>query len=375
VAYLWTFWRVLTASVVLSAGVLVACSAHAATVGYLFLAAVPVADQSVEVRQQGMRTALEAVLIKVTGLGDAASRPQTQALLANAAPLVDQYRYISRPGANGVKKLYLAVQFDEQAVQQGLRKYSVQAWGQERPQVLVVLAGKALKQSFLLGEKNAGKDVAAARQAIKAMAARRGLPVKLPVLDAFDSANVAFADVWAGNYDPLPGVARRYQSNVVLVGQALTKNGSVWQVRWTLLEQGQSVDTWLSPQGTLAKAAGSGVQGLTDRLVARFFAAPALNVPSQAIAPIAAPTAANGDLIVDVLGVSSLQAYADVVTYLQGLSLVTQLNVVTVDGDRLRCGLQLQGSPRQLQQAIALTRQLTPLPAGADAALVYRVAE
>lgn len=362
------YFRGVLCAVVLASALLMAFFARAATVDYLFLAAVPVVDQSPDVRTAGIRTALEAVLIKVTGLGDAATSARTQPLFADAAGLVDQYRYVKRPGPDGLDKLYLAVQFDEPAVQRALRQQRVRIWGKERPQVLVVLAAKAVDQPFLVSAKGTETAVVQARNALKAAAARRGVPLLMPALDAFDEANFDFADIWRGSYTGLPAVAKRYAANLVLAGQALTKNGTVWQTRWTLLDNGQTVDTWLSPQGTLARVASSGVQDLTDRLVARFFAAP--KVPLQAIAP-----SANGDLLVDVVGVDSLQAYAAVVKYLQGLSLVKQLNVVAVDGDRLRCGVQLQGSPRQLQQAIALDNRLIALPADTDTALLYRVNE
>lgn len=325
---------------------------RAAAVGGIHEAAVPVPDQSREAREAAFRTALQEVLVKVTGSRAAPAAPTLAGLLDTPSRYLASYRYeqetaVSEDGGAAEQRLLLHARFDSQAIARLVREAGLPLWGDERPITLVWLAVEDGRQRGLVGADD-GAFTDAARKGLLATAAARGLPVVLPLLDAEDRTALAFADVWGGFEDRLLAASARYGADAVLAGSLHRAGGDSWAARWLLLEGGQ-VHRWQAQPGVLDTALAAGVDVLADSYAARF----ALR-----------PRGEGGDLSVDmaVTGIAGLPAYARVLDYLGKLTPVRGVQVLGVSGNTLKLALVLRGDVQQLEQAISLGRLLKPEP-------------
>ena len=108
----------------------------------LYQATVPVADESVSKRSPAIKQALIQVLVKLTGDRNIRDSSDIAPLIERPERFVQQFRYrqVEDQEEQNVQSTELLVQFDENALNEGLRGYGLTIWGQERPSVLVWLA-------------------------------------------------------------------------------------------------------------------------------------------------------------------------------------------------------------------------------------------
>lgn len=300
-------FRCLRSMLALLPALLVVASAQAVTVPDLYDTAQPV-DGS---RDAAFAEALNTVLVRVSGQRDAALR---------VGPVSDPRKYVQRFGftADNV----LEVGFDSSSVDQLLSNAGLPIWGRERPATVVMFgveeAGGAWR--WLTADTPAQE-----REAIARVARQRGLPLKWPVMDPQERAEAS------SDSPGLLQVAARYGANAVLLGRA--RGGTV---QWTLL----------SDDGA-AQASG----GLED----------GVHLAADTFAHVFAASGSSlGSVIVDVAGISDLNAYAATLNYLEGMTLVRSVALEQVAGGNMRFRLAVRGDAATLRRAIALDRRLVP---------------
>jgi uncharacterized protein len=299
---------------------LVVASARAVTVPNLYETAQPV-DGS---RDAAFVEALRTVLVRVSGQRDAAVR---------VGEISDPRRYAQRFGFTAGN--VLEVGFDAASVDELLSKAGLPIWGRERPATVVMFG---VEEAGGAWRWLAADTPAREREAIEKVARERGLPVKWPVMDAQERSE-------AGSDSPgLMQVASRYGADAVLLGRA---RGGV--IQWTLL----------SNEGAAQASGGldDGVHLAADTF-ARVFAASGSSL---------------GSVIVEVAGISDLNAYAATLNYLEGMTLVRGVALEQVTGDRMRFRLAVRGDAATLRRAIALDHRLVSTDA-ADGAAADRLA-
>lgn len=318
----------------------------AVVVERLYEASVPVADQSAGARQAAMADALGVVLVRVTGQRDAPAFEEFSDLIVAAPRLVQQFRYEQReePDAETgepVRVPYLWVRFDARAVQRAAIERGVPVWGPERPAVLVWVAFDDGFERGLLDEDAAAGIVAA----LEAVAAQRGLPLVMPLMDLEDRVRLGFTDLWGGFEDRILEASARYQPNAILVGRLHRVEGDEWVARWSSFEDGARRYAETAP-GPLDAVAGEGVHWLADGFGERF-----------AVMPDALRDGRTR-LVID--GVEGIGPYVAVYRYLESLSPVGAVALESIAGGSLIFALELRGTEQQLQQAIALGASLVP---------------
>jgi len=316
----WSPFRSLCWKLVFLSVLLVGDAAQAVTVPDLYETSQPVADGQ---RDAAFADALNTVLVRVSGQRDAAMR---------VGPVSDPRKYVTRFGwtADNV----LQVLFDSASVDQLLSKAGLPIWGRERPATVVMFGAEEAGSWRWLAVDTPARE----RDAIEKVARERGLPLKWPVMDAQERTE-ASADA-----PGLMQVAARYQANAVLVGRA---RGGV--VQWTLQ----------SDEGA-AQASG----GLED----------GVNLAADTFARVFAASGSSlGSVIVEVAGISDLNAYAATLNYLEGMTLVRGVALEQVAGEKMRFRLAVRGDAATLRRAIALDRRLVPTDA-ADGAAADRLA-
>jgi hypothetical protein len=289
---------------------LVVTSARAVTVPDLYETAQPV-DGS---RDAAFVEALKTVLVRVSGQRDAAQRV--------GAEVNDPRKYVQRFGFTAEN--VLEVGFDSASVDRLLSNAGLPIWGRERPATVVMFGAEDGGGWRWLASDTPAQE----RDAIERVARQRGLPLKWPVMDAQERA-AASSDA--------PGLlqtADRYGADAVLLGRS---RGGV--VQWTLL----------SKDGA-AQATG----GIED----------GVHLAADTFAQVFAASASSlGSVIVEVGGISNLDAYAATLNYLEGMTLVRGVSLEQVTGEKMRFRLAVRGDAATLRRAIALDRRLVPLDA------------
>lgn len=319
----------------------------------LYEAEVPVQGQDPGPRLEAIRAALREVLVKVSG-----QRGRIDAVLPKEAEqYVQQYRYrgpTTDPSGEDQDRLW--VQFDPIGVDALLRKGGLPVWGRQRPATLAWLALDEGGERQLVGSDGPS----AAPELMLAAAARRGVPLFLPLLDVEDRNAITVGDVWGRFQDTVRAASARYGTDAVLIGRLSDGQGGSWRADWMLLDAAGAA-TLDSGSGTLEQVLGEGLDGAADRLAERFATSTA--------------AASKDKVTVAVEDIASFEDYARVLRYFGSLGVVSAVEVVRVDGSRVVFRLSLRGPQEALVRAVVLEHSLLPVTA-TDAAqepgLAYR---
>jgi len=344
------------------------CTAASAAVMHdLYDAEVPVDDQGEQQRAQAEHTAMNQVLIKVTGDSEITTNPKVDDLLGHAQKYVQRFSYRTVAAAPpegapaAVLRQMLLVHFDPKAVLGFLREAGIPVWGQTRPTVLVWLAVEEDGERYLV----AGDRSQDLQQLIRQEAARRGLRVFLPLYDLEDQQVMGVADVWGNFQQVIAQASQRYGADAVMVGRVYHRDAQDWRASWTLYE-GRDSSSWQDDGGDVGDAVGQGVDGLADTLAQQF-----AQVISETV---------EASVGLQITGVGSIRDYARVAKYLAGLDLVSHVEVDRVAGDSVFVHLALLGDSKRLLQHIRLGTTLEQVPsvpgarvAAKDNLLVYRL--
>lgn len=299
----------------------VATGAHAATVRDLYVATVPLATRTPDPPPEAVRAALAAVLVKLSGRRDVVYEPRAIELLADAQ------RYVQQTGFTASGEL--RVGFEPAALRQYMLASGLPLWGDDRPAVLLWLAVDVTgAERTIIGSD----DELGVQDALKKIAGERGLPLQFPLLDAEDLARLQFGDVWGGFDEALLEASARYGVDAVLIGRATGPALDQLTVDWRLLHAGD-VEEW---QGSLF----DGVERTADVLASRY-------------ASVSAGAAQA--MRVSVTGIDSGQAYGRLLAYLRGLTLVSEVRVERVAGERVEVTLTTMAEPDKLARQLELS--------------------
>ena len=312
------------------AGVLLLAALDAAAVPVrgLYEASVPVPDQTAPARDPALKQALDAVLVRVTGLRTLP--PQADAVRARASALVQGYGYEPAPSGTG---LMLHAQFDPRAVEAALRAQGLPVWGANRPSHLFWIALQDDGQPAALLD---AAGVASRAGALGTALDERGLPSAFPQLGASERRAVRYADVWSGNFAALEQDSQRYDAAMVVIGR-IGREAGRWVARWNVLERSGPGDEWQGTFDTVQAALAGGIDELADREARRF----------------AVQTGSASEIRLSVAGVASMRDYGRALNYLRGLNPVQAAQVESMQKDVLTFRVRVEGDPQTLSRVIA----------------------
>ena len=315
---------------------------HAEVIEDLYLTTVPVESQDREERQEAIRAGLGQVLVRVTGSNQVLTAPEIEAALNQPARYAQRFRY-QKQDIEGKKQQVLWVRFDERAIAKLLTDNQMPVWGRTRPATLLwLVVDDRRKRSLISNDKQTE-----ARQIIEEQAKLRGLPLRLPLYDLTDRANLSVADIWGNFEEAILRASSRYQTEAVLVGRVYRTASNNWSGRWTLYTEGRQ-QNWQTSGESLAVAIVPGVSQTTEILAQRY-----TQVDS---------TISSDQLRVQIKGVSGLAAYTRVVKYLDSLDAVAQVQPSGIDSDSVIFNLTSRRGPQAVSQAIALGHTLVVEP-------------
>ena len=309
-----------------------------------FIARVDVPDRSEAARRNGVRAALDQVLVKLTGRPEAASRITADAI----DPLVQQYRYLETAATpDQPARIELEVRFTPGQVRTLAEQAGLPLWPLERGETAVWIAIEEAGQRSLLGTEEHHDPL---RQAIMQSAMNHAVPVVLPLMDLVDQGAVSTAEIWGGFSDRVRSANERYGVPYMLIGRVEPGAGG-WRARW-VLDVGRDVDRWESSGATPEAAITAAVSGVAERLARRFA------VGSQ-------PQQTTGEGVhIRVVGVGTPRSYGRLISYLESLSVVRQVAVERVRGNAIELKLQVDGDEQSLVRLLEIDRVLAAEPVG-----------
>ena len=336
---------------VLVACVLLAVPVGAVEVPTLYTAEVPLDRAASNPRADAYEAALREVLQRVSGSELAGNAEAVETLFPNPQRFVTQFR----PGADDT----LWVSFDGAAIERVLRNAGQSVWGADRPLTLVWLAvdwGQGNREIIAADDPGrTGQEARSIdrnrmiRERLLDIAERRGLPLLFPLLDTTDLQRVAFADIWGGFDEAVLDASARYDANSILIGRI--RPASSQRNRWTYYFGGEERVLSGSPEAALGQVA--------DLLAAEF--------------------SIGGDLPLDVVmlnvsGVTSVEAYGNLQRILQDVALIERIAVTEVAGDRVSYRVDVHGGAARLGRALrfkGLVEQAVTDTLEADPVLEY----
>lgn len=310
---------------------------------------LPVEGQGREEQTSVIREALKDVLARISGRDSAGALAADNALIPNPTRLVEQYRYrkfkadeVVPAPVDGAKPYtqMLWMRFTEKALSDILVQQGLPIWGKSRPATLVWLVVDDQKQRVLIG--NNAPHIS--RTYIEKEARKRGLPIRLPLLDLADQSKLQITDVWANFEDTILNASQRYQTEAILVGRIYLSFANTWNTRWTLYLEGQRQDWEIPNNLNLHDAVKQGIAKTGEDLSVKF-------------AQVKDATETN-TVLVQIKNITDLKTYNQAINYLQGLNIVSQINPYKVSKGDVIFQVNSHSGRLGLAQAISLGRVL-----------------
>ena len=324
---------------------------HAATVGELYEAEVPVPDQSQDSYKKGLSQALLQTLIKLSGDRGVQGRQGISELLNQPEQYLQQYKYRNKAifqdnQLSLEQQLHLWASFNANTLDQALRNLGVPVWGRLRPATLVWLViDENGQRRFVALEDDMGYTATLTSQAQS-----RAIPLKHPLLDAEDASLLKAADVWGGFPDPVKLASARYNADAILTGSLSPNANGGWEGKWALYIQDEPFN-WTTTGTRPGEVLRGGIDNLADRLADRYVQT-----------AVAGQTAGTVEIIVQ--DINDFEQYARVLKYLRTLNSVERVEVRRAEAGSVTYELAGSGDDIVIQRAIQLGRTLESLSGG-----------
>ena len=353
--------RAVIQSVMILVVVLGAGSLQAATVSGLYSSRSLVPEQMDQPSQAQLKEGLKKVLIKVSGRSTVVNKPAVVDALRQPGNWLQQFSYqstqtpVSAGDGREVLGQRLLLEFDPVLIDQLLQRSGMRAIGHARPTMMVWLAAQrgASGRDYLAPEDRIYNELAA-------LAASRGVPLEVPLLDLSDQTALEVSDLWGFFRPQIEQASARYQPDAILVGRLVQHVNGGWQTEWLLLRDGQTRS--FSPSGSLANQLTAVVNDSSDFLLA-------------AMGPSLFSYVETG-MQLEVGNVNGIDDYLQLIEYLEQLPPVEKVRVSGVDSDRVMFRVELQGGVQALDQAVRLNPRMAAMSRlgdqSAEAALIYR---
>ena len=322
-------------------------TAEAVADSSLYSGEVAVASQAEDDRYEAIPEALIQVLQKLSGQREISISPTLGEVLQNADSMLRSFRYkkVQRTGPDGntQQELRLVANFMQPEVDRVVQQVGLPRWQQDRPplQIWVVLddgRGRQLKPI----------EYEYAWVAMENMAALRGLPVIWPELDEEEAQLIDMSLVWGGFTDYLVEHGAPDDGLAVV---AARREGPQWILRWNVVASGQNW-TWQNADQELMFALAGGIHQMTDQIAT-----------ANAIA-----ASEQGEWVVNVNigGLRSAEDYTVCLGYLQGLSLVTSVDILGAEPGLVSFRMQLNAAPEYLAEAFNRSTVVVPAKFGSN---------
>jgi hypothetical protein len=232
-----------------------------------------VTGQGEENRVGGFATALEAVLVKVSGDPRLIGDPRVEALAREAGSSVESFRYRDRMEGIPVhdeqgtrdRPYDLFVSFDRGKIDAMPRSLGRERWPVPRPRVAVFLGVENGPTRYMLASD--GKRGQDQREALAAAAEGLGMPLAMPSEVALAKAGLGLEDVAAADAAGLEAAAGKVGGDVALAGSLVWSDRALgWVADWRLASGGDGTFGWRISGVSFDDAFRNGMRGAAQIL-------------------------------------------------------------------------------------------------------------
>ncbi len=320
--------------------------APVASAAGLYEADVPVASQDNSERDAGIRRALQAVLVKVSGSRQVLQNPQLSEAVSGAPGRVLQFYFRSIPlppdeaGAASTQ-LRLFASFQPSTIDELLRRSGEPRLSANRPASLVWLA---IDEGT--GPRLASREGDAATIAwLEHHAVARAVPLRFPALDLEELSAVPVENVASLDDAALLEASARYAAGSIVIARFVRGGTGEWVGEWKL-RTGEDMVYGQGRAPTRAALAEQLVAAVAESLSTHFAVRAGLENAEE--------------LRLRIDGIGSLQAYRALATQLGRLGSVRQALPGLIEGDTVYFDLLTDSGIDSVLQELALVPQLRP---------------
>ena len=332
---------------------LVAAQALAEPVKHLYRAEVLVASQSVTERSRAATTALETVLVRVSGRAQVLEHPSAQKALKRAHRYVSEFSYETTDEQLEIDGALqpatrLVLRFSAALVEKLLREAGLPLWPANRPSLLVWLVEDDLSR---------GRHLVAdplVWESVRAQAAERGLPLATPLLDLQDQIALEADALWHFDEENIRAASARYGADGIVVGRYTRASNGRWLANWQLLHK-REANLFDSSAESIEELVARGMTQVVEHIAGLYAIVPRNQAPDT--------------VVVEVAGVEDFGRYIATLDYFDGLAMVRHAALTEVKGATLVLQLSTEGELSLLLDALSLDKKLLPADDGGSLSL------
>ncbi len=318
---------------------------RAATVEDLYTIVVEQDQNASDPRNDAIRRAMASVLVRVTGSRAAAAAAELQSIINDA-----ERSYLNSYAL--LEEGEVRIGFIAAAVDAALESLNWPIWGAERPAIMVWVAvddafgGRAILSSgeFDNGYEHSPEMIAVMdglRAELELAGYERGLPYVLPGMDFEDMRALDYADVWGNDPEVLGRAALRYATDAFAVARLRNSNFRS-AVEWTLhIGGGQRI--------FLGRSLQEGIEWLAEQFAVEFRV-----------------VGGTRPLTLRISGVSSLDDYGRIMSYLGSVSVLERIDVQAFERGTLTLQVDSRGDQVVVSRVLTLSNILRLTPQDPD---------
>jgi uncharacterized protein len=342
------------------AGIILLCLAfwsaciNAAEITGLYDASIPIASRDNErERQQAYGVALQEVLLKLTGRQDTLENPEIKRGIGNAQTYVESWTYRTAPVApapdlttGSGEQLLLQVGFFPSEIQSLLNSAQIPIWPQNRPDTLLwIVVEQELGTRTMFG--TSVENSPEIMQAIEEAAAKRGLPVLLPLLDFTDQRTLSIEQLRSFDQLAIRQASLRYGNESILAMRIFQSVSGETISKAQYLFRDQVVELNFIDDSLQPAIEGS-INLVAEQLAANY-------------AVLLSGAQGSTEVLMTVEGIKGPKDYAELMQYANNMTTVGKVDIVSVANGAVQLRLFTSGQLRQLIEAIALDRRMSPV--------------
>lgn len=319
---------------------LVNSSVQAGTIIDLNKAVVPLVSQDQRSQRDAYRTALDQVLIKLTGDTVFIQHPEYAKLRSDVMRFVTSTQFVEGQANQ------LLVIFNQDLLERWIKRNGLPLWGAQRPEGLLWLIEQSYpnKERLVLTDSSASNT----RALLETQLFNRGITLDLPLMDIVDVNLVSEIDIWGQFIDTLHEGAQRYNTPYTVGVRLVEKAPDTW-----VLDYFVKSDMALR----LQQLTGNSKAQLIGAFVSDY-----AQFQAQKYALDTARFVDNTQLQheIAISGVTNITILSEIETYLTSLSIVEKAQLVTQKGFSSTFNIKLLGSPEQLHQILLSGNKVVP---------------
>jgi len=308
----------------------------ATSIANLYQIDVPVVSQDETVRQTAIQTGLVEIFVKLTGDAEVKNNPVLKSSIEKPEFYMQEYSYLPNPSGDGFK---LQIKYDAKSINRLLKRNDIPFWSDNRPLVLMWLAYKAKDQPLeMIGNENPKSLLGIFASEAKGF----GMPVIFPMMDLTDINQLNSDSLIKIPNDTFIKASKRYTPNAMLVGDIISRDGSLYSDWKLILDDKQW--TWTIKREKMDELANEIMYQASQTLAKQYVMKPAAAEPIQ--------------LTLEINQVTEKDDLAKLMKFLKQLSGVQEVELLGLNGDVVQVNVTIRGTLEAFQENAALGRRI-----------------